>query len=44
VRKSFPDDLPHEKSITLVLLQHARTMDSPIHRWLVAAIQSIVKD
>ena len=34
VSKSYPDDLPHEGTIPLVLLQHKRTTGSPIHRWL----------
>ncbi len=42
VRKGFPDDLPHEQTITLVLLQHKRTFESPIHRWLVNQITQVI--
>jgi DNA-binding transcriptional LysR family regulator len=35
VSKPFPEELPHEESIKLVLLQHQRTSGSPIHQWLV---------
>lgn len=34
VTKPFPEDLPHEESISLVLLRHKRTAGSPIHLWL----------
>ena len=42
VRKGFPDDLPHEQTITLVLLQHKRTFESPIHCWLVSQITGVI--
>ncbi|MDG1474815.1 MAG: LysR family transcriptional regulator, partial [Porticoccaceae bacterium] len=39
----FPDELPHENSISLVLLQHQRTKGSPIHQWLVSKIIALVE-
>ena len=42
VQKRFPADLPHAETISLVLLQHKRTIESPIHRWLADAIIYIV--
>ena len=44
VRKSFPAELPHQETITLVLLQHTRTLESPIHQWIRLAIQKIVEE
>ncbi|MDB4108990.1 LysR family transcriptional regulator [Porticoccaceae bacterium] len=48
VRKRYPAELPHEGTISLVLLQHKRTSGSGIHRWLsdkiVGLIQSREKD
>ena len=43
VSKSYPDDLPHEGTIPLVLLQHKRTMGSPIHRWLSEKIVELAR-
>ena len=43
VSKSYPDDLPHEGTIPLVLLQHKRTMGSPIHRWLSEKIVDLAR-
>ena len=34
VSKRYPADLPHEGTVPLVLLQHKRTLGSPMHRWL----------
>ncbi len=42
VQKGFPEELTYEDSISLALLQHKRTLDSPIHRWLADAIKYIV--
>jgi hypothetical protein len=44
VTKSYPDDLPHEGHVPLVLLQHKRTMGSPIHRWLSEKIVDLARD
>jgi len=38
----FPDELPHENHIKLVLLQHKRTAESPIHQWLVDKMTDLV--
>ena len=43
VSKSYPDDLPHEGTIPLVLLQHKLTMGSPIHRWLSEKIVDLAR-
>ena len=43
VSKSYPDDLLHEGTIPLVLLQHKRTMGSPIHRWLSEKIVDLAR-
>lgn len=43
VSKSYPDDLPHEGTIPLVLLQHKRTMGSPIHLWLSEKIVDLAR-
>jgi len=43
VSKSYPDDLPHEGTIPLVLLQHKRTMGSPIHRSLSEKIVDLAR-
>ena len=43
VSKSYPDDLPHEGTIPLVLLQHKRTTGSPIHRWLSEKIVDLAR-
>ena len=43
VSKSYHDDLPHEGTIPLVLLQHKRTMGSPIHRWLSEKIVDLAR-
>jgi DNA-binding transcriptional LysR family regulator len=42
VQKKYPSDLNHADVISLVLLQHKRTIESPIHRWLADAITYIV--
>jgi hypothetical protein len=39
----FPDELPHENRIKLVLLQHQRTAESPIHQWLVDKMVELVE-
>lgn len=44
VTKSYPDDLPHEGTVPLVLLQHKRTIGSPIHRWLSEQIVDLARD
>jgi len=44
VTKAYPDDLPHEGTVPLVLLQHKRTMGSPIHRWLSEKIVDLARD
>jgi DNA-binding transcriptional LysR family regulator len=43
VSKPFPEELPHEESIKLVLLQHQRTSGSPIHQWLVDKIFGVME-
>ena len=43
ISKSFPEELPHEESIKLVLLQHQRTSGSPIHQWLVGKIIGVME-
>ena len=43
VSKPFPEELPHEESIKLVLLQHQRTSGSPIHKWLVDKMFGVIE-
>ena len=43
VRKRYPAELPHEGTISLVLLQHKRTSGSPIHRWLADKIVGLMQ-
>ena len=43
VSKPFPEELPHEESIKLVLLQHQRTSGSPIHQWIVDRIFGVME-
>ena len=43
VSKPFPEELPHEESIKLVLLQHQRTSGSPIHQWLVDKMFGVIE-
>ena len=44
VTKTYPDDLPHEGTVPLVLLQHKRTLGSPIHQWLSEKIVELARD
>ena len=44
VQKPFPEDLPHQGVLPFVLLQHKRTLDSPVHRWLAEVIVEAVKE
>jgi DNA-binding transcriptional LysR family regulator len=44
VRKRYPAELPHEGTISLVLLQHKRTAGSPIHRWLADKIVGLIRE
>jgi|TARA_B110000090_G_scaffold188480_1_gene218769 DNA-binding transcriptional LysR family regulator len=44
VTKTYPDDLPHEGTVPLVLLQHKRTLGSPIHQWLSEKIVDLARD
>ena len=44
VTKAYPDDLPHEGTVPLVLLQHKRTLGSPIHSWLSEKIVELARD
>ena len=34
VQKPFPEELPHQGVVSFMLVQHRRTQQSPIHRWL----------
>ncbi|MGB0668989.1 MAG: LysR family transcriptional regulator [Porticoccaceae bacterium] len=44
VRKRYPAELPHEGTISLVLLQHKRTSGSGIHRWLSDKIVGLIQN
>lgn len=44
VRKPFPKELPHQGRIPFVLLQHKRTTESPIHRWLSEKIVCLIRE
>ena len=44
VTKTYPVDLPHEGTVPLVLLQHKRTLGSPIHQWLSEKIVDLARD
>ncbi|MDB2594253.1 LysR family transcriptional regulator [Porticoccaceae bacterium] len=44
VRKRYPAELPHEGTISLVLLQHKRTAGSGIHRWLADKIVGLIQN
>lgn len=43
VRKRYPAELPHQGTISLVLLQHKRTSGSGIHRWLSDKIVGLIQ-
>ena len=43
VRKRYPSELPHQGTISLVLLQHKRTSGSGIHRWLSDKIVGLIQ-
>jgi len=44
VRKRYPAEMPHEGTISLVLLQHKRTSGSGIHRWLSDKIVGLIQN
>ena len=44
VRKSYPKELDFDTTIPIVLVQHTRTIKSPVHRWLKNKITDVVVD
>jgi len=43
-QRPFPADLPHQGTISFMLMQHRRTSHSAVHSWLAAALQAAVKE
>ena len=43
VQKPFPANIPHQGTVPFMLVQHKRTMQSPIHKWLQGVIVDGVK-
>ena len=44
VRKEYPPELDFDSTIPIVLVQHARTVKSPVHNWLKDRIIDAVAD
>tara|TARA_R110000787_G_scaffold47388_4_gene114698 strand:- start:1767 stop:2720 length:954 start_codon:yes stop_codon:yes gene_type:complete len=43
VRKPYPDGLEHDPVIPAALVQHRRTINSPLHNWVKAKVLDIVQ-
>lgn len=43
VRRPYPGDIDHDPIIPAVLVQHMRTINSPVHNWIKARMLDIVK-
>jgi DNA-binding transcriptional LysR family regulator len=44
VRKPYPKELEFDSTVPVVLVQHARTIKSPVHQWVKQKIVGIVRD
>ena len=44
VRKPYPEELEFDSTVPVVLVQHARTIKSPVHQWVKQKIVGIVKE
>lgn len=44
VRKHYPEELEFDSRVPVVLVQHARTIKSPVHQWIKDKIIRIVMD
>lgn len=44
IRKAYPEELELDTTVPIVLLEHARTTRSPVHRWLSKKIIDVVVD
>lgn len=44
VLRPLPDEIPHSRAINFMLLQHRRTSQSPLHKWLADTILSIAAE
>ncbi|WP_461516986.1 LysR family transcriptional regulator [Porticoccus sp.] len=44
VRKPYPEELDFDNTVPVVLVQHARTIKSPVHQWVKEQIIGIVQD
>lgn len=43
VRKPYPEELEFSPSVSLELVQHARTLNSPVHQWIRAQIFQVIQ-
>lgn len=43
VRRPYPDDIEHDPVIPAVLVQHRRTINSPVHNWVKGKLLNIVQ-
>ena len=43
VRRPYPEGIDHDPLIPAVLVQHNRTVNSPVHNWIKEKILGIVK-
>jgi DNA-binding transcriptional LysR family regulator len=44
VRKPYPEELEFDNHVPVVLVQHARTIKSPVHQWVKQKIIGIVRE
>lgn len=44
VRKPYPEELEFDSTVPVVLVQHARTIKSPVHQWVKQQIVGIVRE
>ena len=44
VRKPYPEELEFDNKVPVVLVQHARTIKSPVHQWVKEKIIGIVRE
>lgn len=44
VRKAYPEELEFDRTVPVVLVQHARTIRSPVHQWVKQKVIGIVRE
>jgi DNA-binding transcriptional LysR family regulator len=44
VRRPYPENIEHDLAIPAVLVQHSRTLNSPVHNWIKEKILEIVQE